>query len=645
MKNSYRMAIVTTAAALSAVLLMAAVPALGQAPAPAKAGDTADDKAKAAAKAKRIAEQFEANARVLTVFDREGKTVAEVGERAIYNQPVFSPDRTRVAVIKTDLEAETADLWVIDVGTGKSTRITSSKSREPAQAPVWSPDGKQIAYVALRDSYLTAFRRFSNGEGAEELLYKHPGGNFLLTDWSADGRYLIYSSTDLGGGALYALPLEEKKPMELFRSKFQVLGARISPDNRFIAYRSNETGKNEIFVRSFDPAGAASPAASAGQWQVSNNEGGLGLIFWRADGTELYYMGADRGIKSVSVSTAPAFEFGTPRTLFKLPDAIPVTGTPGGLGNIARDGQRVVFVVPPAPRLQQITVVDRQGKTVRTVGEPGLYGQPALSPDGTRLAVVRNDRDRGNTDIWVFDMATGKGTPVTNDMPPDFGPMWSPDGSQVFYTSLRGNYQGIYRKAWNGTGSEELLFQYTPGAGINLTDVSPDGKFVTFSSGGVVNVVALTGTDPLTRKAIEFSREEFDTLQGRFSPDGRFLAYGSNEGDPEKVQVYVRPFDASTGAAAATGKWQVSKDGANGMLYWRADGKEMFWLHLDMESGDALVMAADISTAPAFQPGTPRLLFRLTNARQTMNGPGSISRDGQRFVFTMMNVPAGTPAK
>src|SRR5213593_4212771 len=135
MKNFCRMTIVTTAAALCATVLLA------QAPAPAQTAD--DEKAKAAraaARARANAQNFEQNARVLTIFDRDGKTVAEVGERAIYNQPVFSPDRTRVAVIKSDLEAETSDLWVIDVATGKSTRITTSKSREPVQAPVWSPD-------------------------------------------------------------------------------------------------------------------------------------------------------------------------------------------------------------------------------------------------------------------------------------------------------------------------------------------------------------------------------------------------------------------------------------------------------------------------------------------------------------------------
>ncbi|MBZ5635034.1 MAG: hypothetical protein LAO55_18080 [Acidobacteriia bacterium] len=638
MNQPCKIAIVTTAAVLSAALMLAPVRGFGQAPEDEKA------KAKAAAKAKQIAIVFEQNARVLTVFDRDGKTVATLGERALYNQPVFSPDRTRVAVVKTDLEKETSDIFILDVATGKSTRITSNAMREPAQAPVWSPDGSQVAYVALRNSSLTAFRRASNGEGPEELLYKHPGGNFLLTDWSADGRYLIYSSTDLGGGMLYALPLQgERKPVELFRSTFQVLGARISPDNRFIAYRSNETGKNEIFVRVFDPtsnpSGRAVPAAATGPWQVSNNEGGLGLIFFRQDGTELYYMGADRGVKTVSISTAPAFEFGKPKTLFKLPDAIPVTGTPGGLGNISRDGQRVVFVVPQAPRAQQITVLDRQGKVVRTVGAPGFYAQPALSPDGTKVAVSRNDRDTGFNDIWTFDMATGKSTAVTNDMPPDNGPIWSPDGKQVLYVSNRPPYNNIYRKAADGTGNEELLFRFTPGAGMQLTDVSPDGKFVSFSSGGVVFVVALTGTDPLARKAVEFAREEFDTMEGRFSLDGRFMAYCSNEADPEKTDVYIRPFNAATGAAAE-GKWRVSKDGGNGMIHFRADGKEMYWVSLDPLTGEASFMAADISTTAVFQAGTPKLLFKLPDVRQNLSSPGSISRDGQRFVFTMMQAPA-----
>src|SRR5437016_684503 len=116
MIKSVRITIVTAAAALFAAMVLVPVPGLGQ--------DDAKAKAKAAAKAKQNAINFEQNARNLTVFDREGKIVAQLGDRALYTQPVFSPDRTRVAVVKADLMAQTSDLWVVEVATAKATRVT-----------------------------------------------------------------------------------------------------------------------------------------------------------------------------------------------------------------------------------------------------------------------------------------------------------------------------------------------------------------------------------------------------------------------------------------------------------------------------------------------------------------------------------------
>ena len=208
---------VLAAAALCAVLLLAPMPSLGQAPAPANVGDQA-------LRARRLAEQFEAQARVLTVFDRQGKVVSTVGERALYSAPVFSPDRTRLAVVKRDLESGTEDLWVLNVATGKSTRITSNQTQaqELVDTPVWSPDGSQVAYRALRGGYFGLYRKASNGEGTEELLYQHPGGGMNLADWSLDGRFLSFDSE---GGTLYVLPLAgdgERKPIELFRSESQM---------------------------------------------------------------------------------------------------------------------------------------------------------------------------------------------------------------------------------------------------------------------------------------------------------------------------------------------------------------------------------------------------------------------------------------
>src|SRR5262245_39434199 len=135
-----------------------------------------------------IAEIMETQTRTLTLFDRQGNQVGIVGSRDLYNQPVFSPDNTRMAVIKPDLEKETNDLWVIDIASGKGRQITSSKAREGANSPAWSPDGAFVAYVALRDGRFGLYRKPSSGEGMEELLYEN-NAPMTLTDWSQDGKY------------------------------------------------------------------------------------------------------------------------------------------------------------------------------------------------------------------------------------------------------------------------------------------------------------------------------------------------------------------------------------------------------------------------------------------------------------------------
>jgi eukaryotic-like serine/threonine-protein kinase len=385
MPQSFRIA---KLAIFAAVL---SIPGWSQAP-------SAEEKAKT--KARNIAQTFEANARRIMIFDRQGKVVTTVACRGLYNQPVLSPDAKKVSVVDSDLENDSADIWVFDIATGDRTRITASKKSEQARAAVWSPDGSQLAYVALRNGSEGIYRKAANGRGEEELLYKLPGAGINLTDWSRDGKFLNYSSSQLGESILYSLPLSgDHNPTEITKSSAQMLAARFSPDGRFIAYPSDECGKPEVYVGSFDSAARTGGTgnAGAGKWQIS--AGGLGIVAWRRDGQELFYFASDRGIMSSSVATAPTFEFGEPKLLFKAADSIPMSGLPGQLAGVSRDGQRFVFVVPAAPPLRQITVLDRQGERLRTVGELGLYQQPALSPDGSRLVVVRIDPQANNVDI------------------------------------------------------------------------------------------------------------------------------------------------------------------------------------------------------------------------------------------------------
>jgi Tol biopolymer transport system component len=618
-----RTSITTRAAFLSAAFVLTSVPSEAQLP-----RDPAE-------RARVIAEIFQTGARQLTLFDREGKALNLIGPRDLYNRPVLSPDNKRVVVIKADLEKETNEVWIFEVATGKGIPITASQPREGAATAVWSPDASQVAYVRSRQGFFGLYRKASSGEGAEEMLFQS-NAPIDLTDWSMDGRFLSYFSTSLAGGALYALPLDatDRKPIEILRSTSQLRAPRLSPDGRFVVYVSNQSGRDEIYVRPFNPKAGAPGTPSAEPWQVSDL-GGTGMPYWRRDGKELYYLASNRAVMAVEVTTSPNFKAGPPKVLFRPSEATPVTAT---MASISRDGERVLIAIPP-PQLRQITAFDREGKIVNAVAQPGLYVQPNLSPDGTRVVVMRNDPQTGNQDIWTFDLATGKGTPVTNDIHPENAPVWSPDGKHVAYVSTRGEYSGIYRKASDGTGTEELLFRYTPGAGIVLTDWSPDGKFMSFDSFGILAVLPVGAVQkPLDRKEIEWLREEYEAFQGRFSPDMRFIAYLSNEADVDTMQVYVRPFDASKPEAPKSGPpIQVSKDGAAGMIFWRQDSREMYFITRTWE-----VMAVDVTTTPTFQTGTPKLLFKLPgpiagNPFQWKN----VSRDGQRFIFAMPATVAG----
>ena len=278
-------------------------------------------------------------------------------------------------------------------------------------------------------------------------------------------------------------------------------------------------------------------------------------------------------------------------------------------------------------RPQQISLFDRQGKVLNRVGDPALYSQPALSPDGNRIAAIKTDRDSGDSDVWVFDIATGKGTRITSDPEQNTSPVWSPDGSQIAYVSVSvtGNTNSIYRRASDGSGNSELLYQHKPGEAVVISDWSLDGRLC-FWAGDVTYQLPLTGD----RKPSELFRGKYSVRAGRFSPDGRYLAFSSNESG--RFETYVGSL-ASPDAKPV----RISTDGGLGAISWRQDGKELYYMTLP---GFA-IMAVDVTT-PEFQTGTPKLLFRAAVA-----GPGQLSSvasaDGQRFVFLPATPATGSP--
>jgi dipeptidyl aminopeptidase/acylaminoacyl peptidase len=275
------------------------------------------------------------------VYDRQGEVLRTLGEPGLYNEPALSPDGMRLAVSRD------GDIWVFDLSGGTSLRVTSDAARE--STPVWSPDGSQIAYYSYRDDYGGLYRKASNGTGPQELLYRQLGVVVMgLSDWSPDGRFLFFF---VQGDVLYGLPLNgDRKAVELVREEFSAVGARLSPDSRFLVYSSDESGRAEVYVRAFDPSsGGFSPGGEKSQ---VSDQGGQPLG-WRQEGKELYYLTKDGGVMVVQVTTTPAFKAGEQTLLFRAP----LLEVGSRRASVSRDGQRVVIAVPmPPPERKEVTV-------------------------------------------------------------------------------------------------------------------------------------------------------------------------------------------------------------------------------------------------------------------------------------------------
>jgi Tol biopolymer transport system component len=267
--------------------------------------------------------------------------------------------------------------------------------------------------------------------------------------------------------------------------------------------------------------------------------------------------------------------------------------------------------------LSQLSWLDRTGRQIETIGSPGAIARPRLSHDEKRIAMDIRDVASANTDVWVYDIARRTQTRLTFAPGVDSYPIWSPDDSRIVFTSDRKTPGDLYEKSSAGTGEEKLVL---------TTDLlkapfswSADGKFLTFQTAST-KTTAQTG-DLWTysfadQKASPFLATDFNEGEPTFSPDGKWIAYVSNESG--KFEIYVRTFP-DTG-----GKWQISTAGGEDPL-WSRDGSEIFY-----DSGTKL-MTVPVKTSPAFEAGTPQLLFEARF--RTDNGiQYDVSADGKKFL-------------
>jgi Tol biopolymer transport system component len=294
----------------------------------------------------------------LSWFDRSGKQFGKIGEKDFIDHPRISPDGQKIAAGIFNSTGNQEDIWLYDLTRNLRTRFTLSQS---GRFPVWSPDGSRIAYASFaRSSYLDLVVKASNGTGQEQLLLDVPGMK-IPWSWSADGRFLAYMLRDPQPARdkfdIWILPLfGDRKAFPFLQSDFDKGAPSFSPDGRWIAYVSDESGTRQVYAASFpDPRT---------RLQVSN-QGGLTPV-WRSDGKELFYVAQSGQLVSVGVSSKDStLQLESPKPLFQAFQSGPImwamAGATIGLAtqefDISRDGQRFLIATTGNAEPTPITVV------------------------------------------------------------------------------------------------------------------------------------------------------------------------------------------------------------------------------------------------------------------------------------------------
>ena len=281
----------------------------------------------------------------MTWFNRAGQKIGSVANAAIYSNMAISPEGDRLAVGVG--EHGKANIWIYDLKRGTASRLTFNTAYDVN--PAWSTDGSQVFFSSNRSGAWGIYQKAADGLGSTQTVSQSGGQNKALDDITADGRYAIYdTASNPALVQLWVLPLSgDRKPFPFVQGNFGAASARFSPNGRFVAYNSTETGRAEIYVQTFPQ--------HTGRWEIST-AGGMQPM-WRRDGKELFYLTEDGKLMAVDVNTTSAtFQAGIPRELFQA-QLVPLSYW----RNIyvpSPDGQRFLMLTPasetkPAP----ITVV------------------------------------------------------------------------------------------------------------------------------------------------------------------------------------------------------------------------------------------------------------------------------------------------
>ena len=548
----------------------------------------------------------------------EAELVVDTGAAA-----VLSPDGTRLA-----FATQTGSDRMLYVRSLDSLDATPLPGTEGARQPFFSPDGQWVAFFT--DS---ALKKVSITGGT--LLTLAPagsGGGARGGSWGEDDRIVFSAGTRVGlsivaatGGTPAELtPLDTEKGERTHRWPHMLPGGKSA---LFMSHTANtnfdegtieavglESGKRKVLIQ----GGTYPHYLPTGLPRTESR----GHLVYLREGT-LFAVPFDSDRLEVTGTPAPVLE------------GVMENSTNGG-GQIAfsQTGMAIYLSGEGAGEVGTVVWVNRQGRTQPLVGALAEYDSPRLSPNGKRLAV---DIIGGtSSDVWIYDLERGARTRLTFDAALDMMPVWTPDGRYVTFTSDREGNLDIFWKRADGAGEAVRLTQNPEGE--IPASWSPDGRVLLYevsSRDTLWDLWTLRLDDDDLSKAKPgtpevFLQTPFSEESARFSPDGRWIAYQSNESGP--WEVYVRPFPGPGG------RWQVSTSGGRKPL-WSRDKRELFYRNGNRE----MVVRYNVD-GDSFRAETPQLMFEGRFMDLGRFYARDVAPDGKRFVMLQSSVTEGEPA-
>lgn len=522
-------------------------------------------------------------------------TISPPENRIFPGIPVVSPDGQRLAFVARDTSGGTL-IWIRPLSSFMAAPLTGTAD---AFFPFWSPDSRFLGF-------------FQNGKlkkieatgGPTQTICDAPQGRGAT--WSNSGVIVFAPSfgsglqqvSQAGGTPTELTTLDTARHENSHRwpcflpdgHRFLYFGQGTPDENNAIILGSLDSKKQTVLMRVSSNPGYAPPGY---------------LLFVRERSLMAQPFNVDKGElngDAFPIAEDIGFNQSTNLALFSA-------SSNGVLAYVLGEG---------SSGNRQLVWFDRSGKRLDKVGTPGLLWDFSLSPDEKRVVFRRVDRQTRNEDLWMLDLLRGTESRFTFRPARDDDPVWSPDGSKVLFDSNPEGVSNLHQKIASGAGSEELLLKSTR-ADYPL-DWSSDGRYVLFGredpkTKADLWILPMTGE----KKPFPYVNTEATEFSGKFSPDGRWIAYSSDESG--KLEVYIQAFPITSG------KWQVSV-GGGGAPFWSKDGKEIFYL-----APDKKLMSVDVkTTGGSVEQGIPRPLFTTDVDNFSLPNRVAVSRDGKRFL-------------